>query len=68
MASSPAEQRGQLTFALVVTLLALGYTTVGLRLWVRLRITKNPGWDDITMIITLVRLIDSHVRGVLTLP
>ncbi|KAF2660057.1 hypothetical protein K491DRAFT_589900 [Lophiostoma macrostomum CBS 122681] len=54
MDSKSTEQLGQLTFALVVTLLILGYITVGLRLWVRLRITKNPGWDDITMIITLL--------------
>ncbi|KAH7128398.1 hypothetical protein B0J11DRAFT_578614 [Dendryphion nanum] len=50
----PHEQRSRLTFGLIITLLILGWTTVVLRLWVRLRITKNPGWDDATMLLTLV--------------
>lgn len=54
MALTPAQQRAQLTFALVITLLTLGWSTVMLRLWVRLRITRNPGWDDATMVLTLV--------------
>ena len=48
------ERRAQVTFGLVVALLVLGYITVALRLWVRLCITKNPGWDDITIVITIV--------------
>ncbi|KAF2442682.1 hypothetical protein P171DRAFT_415786 [Karstenula rhodostoma CBS 690.94] len=44
---------GELTLALVVVLLFLAWTTVALRMWVRLSITKSPGWDDATMLMTL---------------
>lgn len=46
---------GKIIWVLVITLLVLSYVTVGLRLWVRYRITKSPGWDDVSMIATLVR-------------
>lgn len=45
---------GTLTYYLVITLLTLAYTTVALRLWVRYRITKSPGWDDAAMVATLL--------------
>lgn len=45
---------GKLTFAMVIVLLFLAWTTVALRMWVRLRITKSPGWDDATIFMTLV--------------
>jgi hypothetical protein len=45
---------GQFIRILVFTLLTLSYLTVGLRIWVRYRITRNPGWDDAAMIATLV--------------
>ncbi|KAF1998352.1 hypothetical protein P154DRAFT_536353 [Amniculicola lignicola CBS 123094] len=48
------EERAHLTFAIIVTLLVLGWLTVILRFWVRLRITKSPGWDDATMLLTLI--------------
>lgn len=54
MATFSAQQRADLTFGLVVALLVIGWLTVLLRLWVRLRITRNPGWDDATMVLTLV--------------
>ncbi|CBX99486.1 hypothetical protein IAQ61_005261 [Plenodomus lingam] len=45
---------GTITYDLIITLLALVYITVALRLWVRFRITKTPGWDDISMVATLL--------------
>jgi hypothetical protein len=57
MANTSGEQLlklAQQTGALVITLLVLGYCSVLLRLWVRLRITKNTSWDDATMVLSLV--------------
>jgi hypothetical protein len=45
---------GRIIWILVLTLLTLAYLTVGLRLWVRYRITKSAGWDDAMMVATLV--------------
>jgi hypothetical protein len=45
---------GQITFALAITLLIGSWLAVGLRLWVRFRITKSPGRDDVAMVSTLV--------------
>ncbi|KAH7389802.1 hypothetical protein BKA66DRAFT_414475 [Pyrenochaeta sp. MPI-SDFR-AT-0127] len=45
---------GTITFYLIIALLILSYITVGLRLWVRYRITKTPGWDDAAMVATLL--------------
>ncbi|CAO2652389.1 Nn.00g006720.m01.CDS01 [Neocucurbitaria sp. VM-36] len=45
---------GYITFYLIITLIILSYITVGLRLWVRYRITKSPGWDDAAMVATLL--------------
>jgi hypothetical protein len=50
---STAIAYGQATTIAIITLLVFGWTTVALRLWVRLRITKSPGWDDATMVLTL---------------
>ncbi|KAH3967757.1 hypothetical protein HBH52_185170 [Parastagonospora nodorum] len=45
---------GRIIWVLVLTLLTLSYITVGLRLWVRFRITRSPGWDDAAMVATLM--------------
>jgi hypothetical protein len=54
--SNPQEllMLGRIIWALVLTLLILSYLTVGLRLWVRCRITKSASWDDAAMVATLV--------------
>ncbi|KAF2683650.1 hypothetical protein K458DRAFT_478057, partial [Lentithecium fluviatile CBS 122367] len=52
--ASEIVELGKVVFALIITLLILSWVTVGLRLWVRLRITRAPGWDDATMLFTLV--------------
>lgn len=46
---------GRAVYALIITLLVLSWIAVALRLWVRLRLTKAPGWDDATILFTLVR-------------
>ncbi|KAF2726962.1 hypothetical protein EJ04DRAFT_452312 [Polyplosphaeria fusca] len=48
------QKQAQITYDLVVVLLVLCWSTVALRLWVRLRITKSAGWDDAFMVLTLV--------------
>jgi uncharacterized membrane protein len=45
---------GRITFYGIITLITLSYVTVGLRLWVRYRITRSPGWDDAAMVATLM--------------
>ena len=45
---------GKITYILSITLIVGAWLAVGLRLWVRVRITKSPGWDDAAMIATLV--------------
>ena len=45
---------GSVTFYLIITLLALSYISVALRLWARYRITRSPGWDDAAMVTTLL--------------
>ncbi|KAF2119835.1 hypothetical protein BDV96DRAFT_312197 [Lophiotrema nucula] len=47
------QQQAQITVDLVIILLLLCWTTVGLRLWVRFKITRSPGWDDAFMVFTL---------------
>ena len=47
---------GRVIWILLITLLTLSYVTVALRLWVRFRITKSPGWDDAAMVVTLVSI------------
>lgn len=45
---------GRIIWILIITLLSLSYLTVCLRLWVRRMITRNLGWDDVAMVVTLV--------------
>ena len=47
-------QLGRAVYSLILTLLVLSWIVVALRLWVRIRITKAPGWDDATMLFALV--------------
>lgn len=45
---------GRITFYGIIILIVLSYITVGLRLWVRYRITRSPGWDDAAMVASLL--------------
>lgn len=60
------ELLGSITFYLIITLLILSYVTVGLRLWVRYRITRSPGWDDAAMVTTLL-LFSSYCAFILAI-
>ncbi|KAF2996508.1 hypothetical protein E8E13_005873 [Curvularia kusanoi] len=57
---------GRIVFILSITITALAWLTVGLRLWVRFRITKSPGWDDAAMIATLL-LFTTYCAFILTI-
>jgi hypothetical protein len=57
---------GAITLYLIITLLVLSYVTVALRLWVRYRITKSPGWDDAAMVATLL-LFTSYCTFILVI-
>ena len=48
---------GRILWVLSFTLLVFSYVSVGLRLWVRVKITKSTGWDDAAMVMTLVSSI-----------
>ncbi len=59
--ASPAQLQelhtlGRVIYILTITLVIWSWLAVGLRLWVRFRITKSPGWDDAVMVATLVSL------------
>ncbi|KAF2124794.1 hypothetical protein P153DRAFT_127296 [Dothidotthia symphoricarpi CBS 119687] len=45
---------GKIVFVLIIVLVLLSWIAVALRLWVRFKITKSPGWDDAAMVVTLV--------------
>lgn len=53
---------GTVSFYLIIVLIVLSCITVSLRLWVRCRITKSPGWDDAAMVATLVRRLNSLTK------
>lgn len=57
---------GRILWVLSLTLLTFSYLTVGLRLWVRCRVTKSPGWDDAAMVATLVSYNDTDRKGYTT--
>jgi hypothetical protein len=57
---------GTITFYLIIVLVVLSYVTVCLRLWVRFRITKSPGWDDAAMVATLL-LFTSYCTFILVI-
>jgi hypothetical protein len=43
------------TVPVAITMLVLTYVSMALRLWTRTQLVRRIGWDDIAMIITLVR-------------
>ncbi|PVH95838.1 hypothetical protein DM02DRAFT_536497 [Periconia macrospinosa] len=44
---------GEIFFFLSIGLLVVSWIAVALRIWVRVSITKSPGWDDAAIIFTL---------------
>ncbi|KAF2624852.1 hypothetical protein BU25DRAFT_127537 [Macroventuria anomochaeta] len=57
---------GKFVFAGSITLVIWAWLAVGLRLWVRFRITKSPGWDDAAMVATLL-LFTTYCAFILTI-
>ncbi|KAJ4330244.1 hypothetical protein N0V87_010166 [Didymella glomerata] len=57
---------GKIVFILSITLVIWAWLAVGLRLWVRFRITKSPGWDDAAMVATLL-LFTTYCAFILTI-
>ncbi|KAJ4991861.1 integral membrane protein [Stagonosporopsis vannaccii] len=57
---------GKIVFVLSITLVIWAWLAVGLRLWVRFRITKSPGWDDAAMVATLL-LFTTYCAFILTI-
>ncbi|KAF2194511.1 hypothetical protein K469DRAFT_546264 [Zopfia rhizophila CBS 207.26] len=51
--SLPVHPASQIELFLIIALLVLSWSSVILRLWVRIRITNTPGWDDALMVLTL---------------
>ena len=50
------ESRASEVLAVTGTLLCLAWVAVSLRVWVRIVLLKNIGWDDAAMVFTNVRL------------
>jgi len=42
------------TIPVASVLLVITYFSIGLRFWTRVRIVRRVGWDDITIVLTLV--------------
>ncbi|KAH6644708.1 hypothetical protein C7974DRAFT_26543 [Boeremia exigua] len=57
---------GNIIFATSISLVISAWLAVGLRLWVRFRITKSPGWDDVAMVATLL-LFTTYCAFILTI-
>ena len=58
------ENQGAICLAVTWILLTIGIITVSLRLYVRLDIRHNVGWDDYTAVASLVRGSSStHLMG-----
>lgn len=49
------DNRGPASFGFVVAFTAVAAIAVSLRLYVRLWIVRSPGWDDVAIVISLVR-------------
>ena len=53
--SAPYEDRGYVLKIVQAITLALALTLLGSRLYVRFKITKNPGWDDFFVVLAMVK-------------
>jgi hypothetical protein len=47
--------RSRALFAVILVFLCLSFTAVALRCFVRLRLVKAFGWDDVLMVLAMVR-------------
>ena len=59
--------RGQQEKAVAIAFLVATWVFVSLRVWVRIHMIRNFGWDDATMVLANVRLFYSQMRSSLQL-
>jgi hypothetical protein len=55
--TNPPETRGWGTIALFILLIVSAYLVVALRIWARLRVSKNSGIDDALIVFNMVRAL-----------
>ena len=53
--SASYEDRGYVLCIIVGFTLALALALMCCRFYVRIKVTKNPGWDDIMIVLAMVR-------------
>lgn len=51
----PVSNREETIYGATVPFLVLSWVAVGLRMWVRLRRIREPGWDDFFVVLAAVR-------------
>ena len=51
---APNDDRGYILVTIVAITLALALSLLCSRFYVRLKITKNPGWDDFFIVLAVV--------------
>ena len=49
------DDRGYVLITIVAITLALALALLCSRFYVRIKITKNPGWDDVFIVLAIVR-------------
>jgi len=52
--TNPPETRGWGIIALFILMIVFAYLVVSLRIWARLRVSKNPGIDDALIVFNMV--------------
>ncbi|KAF3799752.1 hypothetical protein GCG54_00000998 [Colletotrichum gloeosporioides] len=63
----PFENRKSTIVAVISSGLVVAWFCVGLRIFVRVRIVRAPGWDDAVVLLALVRVLFNNVDdGLLT--
>lgn len=58
------ENRSYILIAIQAVTLTVAFTLLGSRLYVRFKITKSPGWDDLFIVIATVKMIDVAIQTV----
>ena len=60
--SAPYEDRSYILKIVETIALAFAFTLLGSRLYVRFKVTKNPGWDDFFIVLAMVKYFKVLVR------
>lgn len=53
----PISNRRETIYGVTVPFLLLSWAAVGLRLWVRFRVMREPGWDDLFVVLAAVCIL-----------